>query len=1358
MSQDDGAAGSKKGPSLAKAQPRQGEPAYTPAGGGTDDRISRRSGVAPAPLSSAQRRMWFLHQWAGEQPVYNVQRSERLSGPLDLAALEGSLNEIVRRHEALRTTFPTVDGQPTPVISPPFSLRLAIVDLQQMPRSQHAAATQRLATEEARKLFDLGIGPLIRATLLRQAAESHVLLVTMPHILIDGWSMAVLFRELATLYGAYGSGGPSPLPDLSIQYSDFARWQEERLQGDLLQPELDYWRRNLADAPAGLPLLTDHPRRSSPSHDGGIRRLTLERELTRGLKDLGRRSGVTLFMTLLAAFAALLHRYSQAQDIVIGAPIANRTRPEMEELIGFFVNTLALRIDLSGDPTYRELLARIRTTCLEAYSHQEFPFEKLVEELHPDRSAGHSPLFQVMFVLQNAPAPPRKVGDLTLERLEIDTGVSHFDLSLIVREGSDGLRAEMEYRSELFEPDTVDRMLSHLRTLLGAAVANPDLRLHELPLLGESERHQLLHVWNDTATEFPSDTGVHHLFARVAHQSPDAVALVQDNRTLTYRRLDEQADALAHHLRMLGARPGVQVGLLMGRSIEWVVSLLAVLKTGGAYLPLSVDDPAERIEFMLRDAAAPILLLDPGRARLPSGYPGRVVELDRRWLAQASPPDAETAWEVSGGDPAYVMYTSGSTGLPKAAVIPHRAIARLVLNTNYVDLNKDEVIAQLSSSSFDAATFEIWGALLNGARLVILGPEVLLSPQALHRRIRQEGITTMFLTTELFNHLAYSHPSLFEGVRQVLFGGDRADVRAVREVLRRSPPQRLVNAYGPTEATTFATWHRVTDVAADAVTVPIGKPISNTTVYILDGHGVPVPAGIPGEIYIGGPGVAHGYLGRPALTAERFIPDPFAGDRGALLFRTGDLARFLSDGSIEFLGRMDSQVKIRGFRVEPGEVEAVLRQHPEVREVVVVGRETSAGDKGLVAYIVPNEGHVLRENELADFARAKLPSYMVPAAVVILEALPVTASGKVDRRALPAPERGVERSASRPPRDELEGRLLAVWERVLGVHPIGIGDNFFDLGGHSLLAMRLFAALEDELQIRLPVAVLLQAPTVEDQARLIRERGWWPQLSSLVPIQPAGSRPPLFCIHWAGGHVLIYHELAAHLGADQPVYGLQALGVDRRHAPQTRIEDMATHYIREIQALQPSGPYFLAGASMGGMIAFEMARQLVAQREQVGLLALFDTVGELERRPLRVRERIQLHASNLRLLTLAERVAYLLERTRNRLSRFLYGIVIRSGLPLPLFMRNLKQISYQAAMNYRPGAYPGKVTLFRATQRPRGGRQDVFLGWDRVASGGMEVREVPGDHVTLLKEPGVRLLAEELKQCLTGTGAQGREM
>jgi aspartate racemase len=821
--------------------------------------------------------------------------------------------------------------------------------------------------------------------------------------------------------------------------------------------------------------------------------------------------------------------------------------------------------------------------------------------------------------------------------------------------------------------------------------------------------------------------------------------------------LEDQAEALAHHLRTLGARPGVLVGLLMGRSIEWVVSLLAVLKTGAAYLPLSVDDPPERIEFMLRDAAVPVLLLDPGRARPSSGYSGRIVELDRRWLAQAPPPEAEAAWEVGGGDPAYAMYTSGSTGLPKAAVIPHRAIARLVLNTNYVDLNQDEVIAQLSSSSFDAATFEIWGALLNGARLVILGPEVLLSPQALHRRIRQEGITTMFLTTELFNHLAHAHPSLFEGVRQVLFGGDRADVRAVREVLRGGPPRRLVNAYGPTETTTFATWHRVTDVAADAVTVPIGKPISNTTVYILDGHGVPMPVGIPGEIHIGGPGVAHGYLGRPALTAERFIPDPFAVDREARLFRTGDSGRFLSDGSIEFLGRMDSQVKIRGFRVEPGEVEAVLRQHLSVREVVVEGCETSAGDTSLVAYIVPNQGHDLRENELANFARTKLPSYMVPARVIVLGALPLTASGKVDRRALPAPEGGLERSPSRPPRDELERRILAVWEGVLGVHPIGIGDNFFDLGGHSLLAMRLFAALEDELQTRLPVAVMLQAPTVEDQAGLIRERGWWPQRSSLVPIQPTGSRPPLFCIHWAGGHVLIYHELAGHLGADQPVYGLQALGVDRRRAPQTRIEDMATHYLREIRALQPSGPYFLAGASMGGMIAFEMARQLVAQHEQVGLLALFDTVGEFERRPRPMRERIHLHARNLRVLTLADRVAYLLERTRNRLSRFLYGMVIRSGLPLPPFMRNLKQISYQAAMNYRPGLYPGKVTLFRATQRPRGGPQDVFLGWDRVAGGGMDVREIPGDHVTLLKEPGVRRLAEELKQCLAGTAGQGPE-
>ncbi len=1295
--------------------------------------------------------MWYLHQLSGDQPVYNVQRAERLSGPLDVRALEHSLNEIVRRHEALRTTFPSFDGHPTAVIAPSLSLHLVVVELQQLPSSQQASATQRLSRESARSPFHLDQGPLIRLQLLRLAAEEHVLLVTMPHILIDGWSMGVFFRELAVHYGAFRSGNLSPLPELSFQYSDFARWQHERVQGEILEEQLAYWRRELADAPPALPLPTDHPRRSTPSHDGGVRRLGLGAELTRGLKQLSQRSDATLFMTLLGAFATLLQRYSQADDLVIGAPIANRTRAELEDLIGFFVNTLALRIDLSGDPTFVELLARVRRTCLEAYTHQDLPFEKLVEELHPDRGQSHSPLFQVTLVLQNAPPPPRRVGELTLERLDVHTGVSHFDISLVVREGRDGLTAELEYRSELFDDRTIEKMLSHLRNLMEAVVANPSGHLHELPLFDETERRQVLHEWNDTAAEFPADVGIHRVFERVALERLDAVAVVQDQRGLTYRQLEEQANVLARHLQSLGAGPGVLIGVLMERSVEWVVSLLAVLKTGAAYLPLSVDDPGERLGFMLRDAAAPILLVDAANTRGPDGYNGRIVVPDSSWTTESAPSGVWSSVEVGGGDPAYAMYTSGSTGLPKAAVIPHRAIARLVLNTNYINLGEDDGVAQLSSSSFDAATFEVWGALLNGARLVILDTHILLSPHALQRRVREDGVTTLFLTTELFNHLAYSLPSMFDGVRQVLFGGDRADARAVARVLKHSPPDRLINVYGPTETTTFATWHRVTEVPVEAVTLPIGRPVANTSLYLLDARGGPVPVGVPGEITIGGPGVALGYLGRPELTADRFVRDPYVADAKARLFRTGDLGRFLPDGSVEFLGRMDAQVKIRGFRVEPGEVEAVLVQHPDVGQVVVLGREVSSGDKGLVAYIVPSPGCLPSEPDLTAFARGKLPSYMVPSAIVLMQAMPLTASGKVDRRALPMPAEvvGLDRSTSQPPRDELEERLVEVWQEVLGVRPIGVNESFFDLGGHSLLAMRLFAALERALGMRLPLAMLLEAPTVEDQARRIREAGWRSQRSTLVPIKPGGSRPPLYCMHWAGGQVLIYRELAALLGADQPVYGLQALGLERGQVPHTRIEDMAALYIREIRSLQPYGPYHLAGASMGGMIAFEMARQLVARGERVGLVALFDSVGEFERRPLPAKDRLRLHTRNLRVLDFSARLAYLVNRMLDRLNRFMYGVVIRSGLPLPPFMRSMKHISYQAAVLYHPRPYSGKVTLFRATQRPPGADVGVFLGWDRVALGGMEVHEVPGTHVTLLKEPGVRVLAEELKQCLS---------
>ena len=1348
---------SKESPSNGKLTLSESQLARSRVGQAGGDRISRRSGEDPAPLSFGQRRMWFLHQLEGKQAVYNVHRYMQLQGPLDVAALERSLGEIVRRHEALRTTFPTIDGEPVQAMAPTLSVPLTIVDLHSMPPDRQPAEVHRLATEEARRPFDLVQGPLVRTTLLRLAPESQVLLVTMPHIVVDGWSTGIFYRELAVLYDAYTSGASSPLPELPLQYADFAQWQSDWLQGEVLERLLSYWRRQLDGAPPVLPLPTDHPHPLLPSSEGGTRRLALGSDLTRALKVLSQRSGATLFMTLLAAFSTLLHRYSQAQDLVIGVPIANRTRTELENLIGLFVNTLALRIDLSGDVTFRELLARVRKSSLEAFAHQELPFEKLVEVLQPDRDPSHTPLFQTMFALQNVPSAPPKMGDVTLERLDVDAGVSHFDLTLAMRDGPQGLSAEMEYRSDLFESGTVDRMLLHFRTLLESIVADPDRRPRDLPLMAEAERRRILTEWNDTATDYPDDLGIHVLFERQARNTPEAVAVVHGDRALTYRELDGQADAVAQHLRAAGARSGVLVGVLMGRSLEWVISLLAVLKAGAAYLPLSVDDPQARVDFMLRDADVPVLIVDHARLSALPTYNGRVVELEAALRAEGLSGPASAAGEVGGNELAYVMYTSGSTGLPKAVAIPHRAIARLVVNTNYIDLREDDVVAQLSNSSFDAATFEIWGALLNGARLVILDTDTVLAPRALESRIRQDGITTMFQTTELFHQLAFARPSLFEGVRQVLFGGDRADARAVAEVLEHGPPRRLIHVYGPTETTTFASWHLVTDASAETGSVPIGRPISNTRMYVLDATVNPVPVGVPGEIYIGGPGVARGYLRRPELTAERFVVDPFSGEPGARLFRTGDLGRFLPDGTIEFLGRLDNQVKIRGFRVEPGEVESVLVQHPDVREALVQARQVAPGEKGLVAYVVPKEGHAPTERELAVFLRGKLPGYMVPTAIVMLDALPVTSSGKVDRQALPIPDRGEvqSRRTASPPRDALERRLVAIWEEVLGVHPVGVDDNFFDLGGHSLLAVRLIGTVDRALEVRLPLAMLLQAPTIAEQAGQIKSRGWSAPWSSLVPIQPAGSKPPLFCIHWAGGHVLIYRDLARLLGPDQPVYGLQALGLDGKQAPHTRIEDMAAHYVREVRSLQPSGPYYLAGASMGGRIAFEMAQQLAAQGNHVALVALFDTVGEVERQPLPVRERLQLHARNLGARDLSARMGYLWERTQSRLNRILYGVLIRSGTRLPPFLRNLKEISYQAAVNYHPRLYPGKVTLFRARERMPGSTSDFFLGWDRVAGGGMEVHEIPGDHVSLMKEPGVRLLAEELKRCLS-RGAEPR--
>jgi aspartate racemase len=1293
--------------------------------------------------------MWLLDRLAPESPTYNIVNALRLCGPLDVGALHESLEEIVRRHEVLRTTFAAVDGTPVQTIAPSLELGLPLEDLTALPRAARGAEARRIVREEARRPFDLAQGPLFRAKLLGLGQEEHVLLVGMHHIVSDGWSLGIFWRELGALYEAFSEGKPSPLPDPPIQYADYAVWQRRRLTGEVLDEQLGYWRRRLADVPT-LELPTDRPRPAVQTHRGARQKLELSEWLTERLKDLSRQEGVTLFMVLLAAFQVLLSRYSGQDDVAIGTPIANRNRAETEGLIGFFVNTLVMRTDLSGEPSFRALLGRVREVALGAYANQDLPFERLVEELQPTRDPSQSPLFQVAFALQNVPTAPRQLAGLTTARMDVDNQTATFDLTLFMWEKPEGLRGTLEYNTDLFDAASIARMLGNFHTLLEGVVADPEQRISELELLTEAERDQLLVGWNGAQTLYPKHRCIHELFEEQAERSPDAVAVLFEERRLSYRSLNERANQLARHLRRLGVGPEVRVGLCVERSPEMVVAMLGILKAGGAYVPLDPSYPSERLAFMLEDAQASVLV---SQRHLLDSLPrtsARVVcvDADRKVIAQedVQNPDNKSSAESL----AYVIYTSGSTGKPKGVCVPHRAVIRLVSNTDYARLTSADVVGQASNAAFDAATWEIWGALLGGARLVVLPQDTVLSPRALAVAIEQRRISALFLTTALFNQMARENPAAFRPLRHLLFGGEAVKTKWVREVLDAGPPDRLLHVYGPTETTTFATWHLVEDVEDDATTIPIGRPIANTEAYVLDARSQLVPAGVPGELYIGGPGVARGYLNRRHLTDERFVPHPFSEQPDARLYRTGDRVRRLANGDIEFLGRLDGQVKLRGFRIEPGEIESVLNSHAAVRESVVLLREDTPEQKRLAAYLVA-AGAAPPHSELRAFMRQRLPDYMIPATFVALEALPLTPNGKIDRDALPAP------GATRPdpggeplaPRDELEKRLVGIWEQVLGVPVVGVNDDFFELGGHSLLAVNLFVQIEKVFGRQLPLATLFRAPTVGQLAEVLREETEEEPHASLVAIQPHGSRPPFFCVHGAGGEVLLYQRLARYLKPDQPFYGFQAKDLDKMQAA-LKVEDMAASYLRELREFQPEGPYYLGGYSSGGLVAFEMARRLRAQDHSVALLALFDTAHPrgFGRRPLSAR--LYHHARSLRRqgpLRYAEETFWMV--IRRRIRRLANKWSLWTGHPLPYALRRNRSLNRMAAANYEPQPYPERVTLFRSADfwGPSG---DPSLGWSSIVGGGVDVHEVPGDH-RLFREPHVQVLAARLQASLEQT-------
>jgi amino acid adenylation domain-containing protein len=1317
----------------------------------------------PLVLSFAQQRLWFLAQLEGQSATNNMPATLHLKGELDHAALERSMDTLIKRHNSLRLCFPEVDGHATVKVLDIYN-PLIFTDLNGLSDSERQRQKQVLIEDYAQIFFDITTGQLLRLHLLKLSDEEHILLFNMHHIISDGWSIGVLIREWSELYSAYHGVREAELPELSIQYTDYAAWQRNWLSGEVLEQQLNYWREKLSDAHELSELPTDYPRPAVMSYRGVHLRSTIPVELTERLKRLSREQGVTLYMTMLTVFNVLLYRYSGQEDILVGSPIANRTHRQTEDIIGFFVNTLVLRTRIQPGHSITELLKQVRQTALEAYAHQDIPFEYLVEQLNPTRSLSHSPLFQVMFVLQNAPMGELEFTDLKVSLLEQESIIAKFDLTLNVAEQDGTLICDWEYCTDLFRSETIERMTEHFQILLEGIINNPMQFVSQLPLLTETETQQL-QEWNQTETDYPDDKTIVDLFHEQVEKTPDNIAVVIEDRQLTYRELNRKANQLAHYLLSLNSETDNSlVGICVERSLEMVIGILGILKAGSAYVPLDPEYPKHRLQFMLEDSQVVVLLTQNNlRDKLPA-HQAHQVYLDSNWetiaMYGSDNPSRQSGFERF----VYVIYTSGSTGQPKGTGVYHQGFTNLVnWFVNEYQLLVDDNVFIISSFSFDLTQKNIFAPLINGSKLHLLD-SVHYDPDKITKNVAEQTITWLNCTPSAFYPLLEPNDEntflKLSSLRYLFLGGEPIVLPMLQSWLNATVTQtKIVNSYGPTECTDVTTAYLLEqpDAVLDQM-IPIGKPIFNIKHFILGQNFEVLPVGVAGELCIAGAGLARGYLNRPDLTAEKFVEVELFG-KSERLYKTGDIARWLPDGNLEYLGRLDNQIKLRGFRIELGEIEAMLGHHEAVKEAVVV-LQNKEENPILVAYItninIEESSHSSLVIELRNWLKNSLPEYMVPSSFTVLDTMPLTTNGKIDRKALPSPDTFLIGEHHLAPRNTVELQLLLIWEDVLQVRPISINDNFFELGGHSLLAVRLMSQIEQQLKKHLPLATLFQNSTIEQLATILHQRSEALPWSPLVAIQSNGKNTPLFCVHPAGGNVLCYFELAQHLGKEQSFYGLQAFGMEAEQVPYTHVNDIAEYYLETMQTLQPQGPYQIAGWSFGGLVAFEIARKLQSKGEYVSLLALLDTAVLSSMKENQEPEddaqfmvnlfkevEIFLSLEYLRQLTSEEQLAYVLEQGK-QVGFFSPDIdLTKAKLLLHVFKTNAN-----LAECYKPHSYRGKIILFQSTERAEDISLKPGLGWEDYATEGVEIIQVPGNHQNMIKSPHVQILAEKLKSYL----------
>lgn len=1294
-----------------------------------------------APVTEAQKEIWLSVQMGdAANCAYNESLLLRLCGDLDVDALTFALQHLVLRHEALRTTF-SPDGMTLCVaVNSPIS-----VPLSDLSDSDNYHQLTELLEQEVRQPFNLVFGSLFRAQIIRCSPQEHFLILTAHHIVCDGWSWGVLLPDLAMLYSSARQQVTAPL-NLAECFSEYALWQASLIKTPEYAAADRYWMKQFADRIPILDLPIDRPRPKLRSYSAAREDWQVNPSLIAALKRLGAKAGCSFFTTLLAGFEAFLYRWSNQADLVVGVPAAGQSFTGRDTLVGHCVNFLPIRSHVDGQQTIMEYLRQRNPDILDAYEYQQMTYGALVKKLTISRDASRIPLASVAFNLDR----PLTGKELPFAELEVEVrsnprAFENFEISINASEANGNLVLECQYNTDLFDRATIRRRLEAFEVLLTGMAANPHQAIAKLPILPQTEEQQM-QQWNQTQREYAADQCIHHLVEAQAEQTPDAIAVVFENQQLTYRELNQQANQLAHYLQTLGAKTETLVGICVERSIDMIVGLLAILKAGSAYVPLDPAHPSDRLAYVLQDTAAPILLTQTALLDCLPAHQAQVVCLDANQSAIRQQPQENPVSEVTATNLAYVIYTSGSTGLPKGVPIEHRSVVNLLESVrSQPGLTAQDTLLSVTTITFDISVAEIFLPLIVGARLVVVSRTVASDGKQLLRALNACNPTFMQATPVTWQLLLAAgwrgSPQL-----KIISTGEALPKDLANQLLTRGA--ELWNLYGPTETTIWSAAHRITS-SADPIL--IGYPLANTQFYILDAHLQPVPIGIPGELYIGGDGVARGYLDRPELTTDRFIANPFA--PGTRLYKTGDLARYLPDGAIECLGRIDHQVKIRGFRIELGEIEAILGQHPAVREVVVVARE-EMGNKRLVAYIVPQGEQSPGDRDLRTFASRKLPDYMLPTAYILLNQLPLTGSGKVDRKALPAPGDRSPQTDFVAPRTPIEQQLSELWKRVLGVQSIGITDNFFELGGHSLLATQLLAEIEKSFNKTLPLATIFQAATIEQMAKRIDQSEGSIDCPSLVIIQDSDiPQPPLFAIHVLGRGLEFYRPLVTHLKRSQLIYGLSTQIMDEALAPANRVEDLAAFYIEEMKGLQPEGPYFLTGVSFGGVVAFEIAQQLHEQGETVALLALLDTyasvVESVETNPIfRVIELMQTEQANELLKKIKMNLQGKIEKFNDCLLRLRCKFHQRLGHQLSTHLQDFTytEENDRALTSYTLKPYAGQVVLFAGSEAITGISPES--GWRKLITSGLEIHQVPGDHLGILKEPNVRVLGKKLQVCL----------